>query len=119
METVTKNSTIPVIKHDKGVCHIFVDGDADVEMALRICVNAKVQRPSTCNAMETLLVHQTIARNLLPALGRQLDDAPTRPVHRSHHPSGTPAFWCGFQLGSLGSFTNRDPMSRPMLQPCA
>lgn len=75
METVTKSSTIPVIKHDKGVCHIFVDGDADVEMALRICVNAKVQRPSTCNAMETLLVHQTIARNLLPELGRQLDEA--------------------------------------------
>lgn len=75
METVTKHSTIPVIKHDKGVCHIYVDADADPEMAQQICFNAKVQRPSTCNAMETLLVHQNIARGLLTNLGRQLLDA--------------------------------------------
>ncbi|RMH06444.1 MAG: glutamate-5-semialdehyde dehydrogenase [Nitrospirae bacterium] len=75
MRTVTEHSTIPVIKHDKGVCHIYVDADADVDMAKRICLNAKVQRPSTCNAMETLLVHQSMARSLLPALGRELIEA--------------------------------------------
>jgi len=75
MQTVNENSTIPVIKHDKGVCHIYVDSDADIETAKKICMNAKVQRPSTCNAMEGLLVHQSIARNLLPELGKELVDA--------------------------------------------
>jgi glutamate-5-semialdehyde dehydrogenase len=54
---VTRESTIPVIKHDKGVCHTFVDESASPEMAVRISVNAKVQRPGVCNAMETLLIH--------------------------------------------------------------
>jgi len=75
MRTVTEQSTIPVIKHDKGVCHIYVDADADPNMAERICLNAKVQRPATCNAMETMLVHQTIARTLLPSLVQKLNDA--------------------------------------------
>lgn len=60
-----EHATIPVIKHDAGVCHTYVDGDADPVMAERVCFNAKVQRPSTCNAMETLLVHQGIARTWL------------------------------------------------------
>lgn len=72
MKTVAEQSTIPVIKHDKGVCHIYVDADADPAMAERICLNAKVQRPSTCNAMETLLVHQQIARTFVPDLVRKL-----------------------------------------------
>lgn len=72
MKTVAELSTIPVIKHDKGVCHIYVDAEVDAVMAEKICLNAKVQRPSTCNAMETLLVHQTIARTFLPGLIRQL-----------------------------------------------
>src|SRR5919106_1782721 len=62
MKTVTEESRIPVIKHDKGICHIYVDADADPDMVQRVCVNAKVQRPSTCNALEPLLVHQNIAR---------------------------------------------------------
>jgi glutamate-5-semialdehyde dehydrogenase len=65
MRVVTDHATIPVMKHDAGVCHIYVDADADPAMAERICFNAKVQRPSTCNAMETLLVHQSIARHWL------------------------------------------------------
>lgn len=65
MRVVTEHSTIPVIKHDAGVCHVFVDDEADPALAERVCLNAKVQRPSTCNAMETLLVHQTIARTWL------------------------------------------------------
>jgi len=75
METVMEHATIPVIKHDKGVCHIYVDADADMEMAQRICFNAKVQRPSTCNALETLLVHKKIAKHLLTVLGPQLIEA--------------------------------------------
>ncbi|HLZ32378.1 MAG TPA: glutamate-5-semialdehyde dehydrogenase [Nitrospira sp.] len=65
MRVVMEHSTIPVIKHDAGVCHIYVDAEADPAMAEQVCFNAKVQRPSTCNAMETLLVHQGIARTWL------------------------------------------------------
>lgn len=72
MKTVSENTSIPVIKHDKGVCHIYVDSNADIDMAQKIALNAKVQRPSTCNAMETLLVHQQTARTLLPELGKEL-----------------------------------------------
>ncbi|MBN1534986.1 MAG: glutamate-5-semialdehyde dehydrogenase [Spirochaetes bacterium] len=57
IKMVTAESTIPVIKHDKGICHVFIDGSADEEMANRIVINAKVQRPGVCNAMETLLIH--------------------------------------------------------------
>jgi glutamate-5-semialdehyde dehydrogenase len=56
---VVENSRIPVLKHYKGVCHVFVDQTADLQMAEAICLNAKVQRPGVCNAMETLLVHRT------------------------------------------------------------
>ncbi len=65
---VATHSKIPVIKHYKGVCHIFVDESADQEMALKICLNAKVQRPGVCNAMETLLVHEKIAPEFLPKI---------------------------------------------------
>ena len=58
IKAVTAESTIPVIKHDKGVCHTFIDASADEEMANRIAVNAKVQRPGVCNAMETMLIHR-------------------------------------------------------------
>ena len=75
MKTVTEESRIPVIRHDKGVCHIYVDTDADLGMAQTICFNAKVQRPATCNAMETLLIHQNIARALLVELVPKLKEA--------------------------------------------
>jgi glutamate-5-semialdehyde dehydrogenase len=75
MKTVMEQSTIPVIKHDKGICHIYVDQNADPAMAERICLNAKIQRPATCNAMETLLVHQQIARTFLPTLITKLTEA--------------------------------------------
>ena len=65
---VSENSTIPVIKHDKGVCHVYVDSRADLAMAEEICFNAKVQRPGTCNAMEAMLVHQDVAKTFLPAV---------------------------------------------------
>ncbi|MBI5854478.1 MAG: glutamate-5-semialdehyde dehydrogenase [Nitrospirae bacterium] len=75
MKTVTEHATIPVIKHDKGVCHLYIDADADPAMAERLCLNAKVQRPSTCNALETLLVHERIARTLLPVIVKRLVEA--------------------------------------------
>ena len=68
IRAVVANSKIPVIKHYKGICHVYVDSDASLEMAERICFNAKVQRPSVCNAMETLLVHQAVAAHFLPAM---------------------------------------------------
>ena len=75
IRTVSANSTIPVIKHYKGICHTYVDDDADVTMAQDICFNAKVQRPGTCNAMETMLVHKGIADKVLPALIERLRKA--------------------------------------------
>ena len=68
IRAVVAHSKIPVIKHYKGVCHVYVDSDASLEMAERICFNAKVQRPSVCNAMETLLVHEAVAPKFLPAM---------------------------------------------------
>ena len=75
MQAVTSQSKIPVIKHDKGVCHIYVDRDADLRMAQDVSFNAKVQRPGTCNAMEALLVHEHIAPTFLPAIGKTLHEA--------------------------------------------
>jgi glutamate-5-semialdehyde dehydrogenase len=75
IRAVVSQSRIPVIKHYKGVCHVFVDAGADLDMALRICVNAKVQRPGVCNAMETLLVHRSAAGVFLPAVAEALEKA--------------------------------------------
>jgi glutamate-5-semialdehyde dehydrogenase len=72
---VVNQSRIPVIKHYKGVCHIFVDAGADLDMAASICVNAKVQRPGVCNAMETLLVHADAAQNFLPIIAEKFRQA--------------------------------------------
>ncbi|HOL22711.1 MAG TPA: glutamate-5-semialdehyde dehydrogenase, partial [bacterium] len=75
IKTVVEESTIPVIKHYKGVCHTYVDRDADLNMALNVCYNAKVQRPATCNAMETLLVHKDIAPSFLPSMAEKFKQA--------------------------------------------
>ncbi len=72
---VVENSTIPVIKHDKGVCHVYVDRAADLDMAERIIFNAKVQRPGVCNATETLLVHKDVAEKFLPRASAKLREA--------------------------------------------
>lgn len=72
IEFVVENSAIPVLKHYKGVCHVFVDEFADIPMAVDICVNAKVQRPGVCNAMETMLVDEKIAAEFLPAVWNEL-----------------------------------------------
>ena len=69
---ITQNSSIPVIKHDKGVCHTFIDKDANATKSINIVVNAKCQRPSACNSLETLLVHEEIASYILPGLQEEL-----------------------------------------------
>jgi glutamate-5-semialdehyde dehydrogenase len=75
IRAVTENSRIPVLKHYKGVCHVFVDRDADLAMAEDICFNAKVQRPGTCNAMETMLVDRKIAKAFLPSMAERFAKA--------------------------------------------
>jgi glutamate-5-semialdehyde dehydrogenase len=72
---VAERSRVPVLKHDRGLVHVFVDADADLDMATTIVVNAKVQRPSVCNAMETLLVHRDVAPRFLPAAAARLVQA--------------------------------------------
>ena len=72
IRAVAECSKVPVIKHYKGVCHVFVDADADLKMAEEIAMNAKVQRPAVCNAMETLLVDKKIAEQFLPVIGAKL-----------------------------------------------
>ena len=69
---VTETSRIPVLKHYKGVCHLYIDDSADIDMGIRIAMNGKTQRPGVCNALEGLLVHRSIAEQFLPAAGNQL-----------------------------------------------
>jgi glutamate-5-semialdehyde dehydrogenase len=75
IRTVVEHSRIPVIKHDKGLCHIYIDNAADLVMAAKVAFNAKVQRPGVCNAVETLVVHRDVASSFLPPFCDQLKDA--------------------------------------------
>ncbi|MFH1782648.1 MAG: glutamate-5-semialdehyde dehydrogenase [Candidatus Omnitrophota bacterium] len=75
IRNVTKHSTIPVIKHYKGVCNLYVDEFADLKKAVSITLNAKVQRPGVCNAIENLVVHKKIARTFLPKVAKELKEA--------------------------------------------
>ena len=94
IRAVTECSRVPVIKHYKGVCHVFVDREADLKMAEEIVMNAKVQRPAVCNAMETLLVDQPIAAKFLPMIaesfaGKNVEmriDPETAAIMQSHPP---------------------------------
>src|SRR5436190_5708209 len=72
---VAEHSRVPVLKHDRGLVHVFVDADADLDMARAIVVNAKAQRPSVCNALETLLVHRDVADRFLPPAAARLAEA--------------------------------------------
>jgi len=92
---VTENSRIPVLKHYKGVCHVYVDKSADLDTASEICLNSKVQRPGVCNAMETMLVHEEIASDFLPSMAKLLRDAGVTikgcPKSRALIPEAVPA----------------------------
>jgi len=75
---ISKNSSVPVVKHDKGLCHTYIHRDASQSKALSIAVNAKCQRPGVCNAMETLIIDDTIAKVILPGLYKAFVDAGTK-----------------------------------------
>jgi len=75
---VNENATVPVVKHDKGLCHTYIHQDADIDEAVRIAVNAKCQRPGVCNAMETLIVDEAIAKEILPKLKTAFDAESTK-----------------------------------------
>jgi glutamate-5-semialdehyde dehydrogenase len=92
---VQENARVPVLAHAKGVNHLYVDEDADLEMAVRVAVNAKAQRPATCNALEKVLVHQAVAAEFLPLLARAMAEAGVElrgcPRTREHLPAARPA----------------------------
>jgi glutamate-5-semialdehyde dehydrogenase len=92
---VSERATVPVLKHDKGLCHVYVDAGADLPMAVEIALNAKVQRPGVCNAMETLLVHRAVADRFLPAVAGRLLEAGVEirgcPATRALVPRARPA----------------------------
>jgi glutamate-5-semialdehyde dehydrogenase len=75
---VTENATVPVIKHYKGVCHIYVDETADLSMAAEVVTNSKVQRPGTCNALEKLLVEESVAARFLPMVRQKMPNVEFR-----------------------------------------
>ena len=75
---ISKNSSVPVVKHDKGLCHTYIHRDASQSKALNIAINAKCQRPGVCNAMETLLIDEAIAKTILPGLYKAFVDAGTK-----------------------------------------
>ena len=75
---ISQNSSVPVVKHDKGLCHTYIHRDASQEKAMNIAINAKCQRPGVCNSMETLIIDKAIAKELLPKLYRRFVDAGTK-----------------------------------------
>ncbi len=77
VETVVSQARMPVIKHYDGICHMYVDKDADLEMAVKLVVDAKTQKPSVCNALETLIVNRDVAREFLPMVAKALDNKNT------------------------------------------
>jgi glutamate-5-semialdehyde dehydrogenase len=90
---VTETATVPVIKHYKGVCHLYVDASADLDMAVKVVVNSKVQRPGVCNALEKVLVHAAVAAAYLPALAAAMPQVELRgcPRTRAILPAATAA----------------------------
>jgi glutamate-5-semialdehyde dehydrogenase len=106
IRAVAECSRVPVIKHYKGVCHVYVHADADLEMAERIVMNAKVQRPAVCNAMETLLVDQAVASQFLLTIGRRLQE---QKVELRADPVAWHALQSlGFESGRLKPATDQD-----------
>src|SRR4051812_16072987 len=103
IRAVAECSKVPVIKHYKGVCHVYVDSDADLKMAEEIVMNAKVQRPAVCNAMETLLVDASIAPNFLPLIGRRLDEKKVE-----LHADASSQQWLKGSAGKLKEISEQD-----------
>ena len=83
IERVVSEATVPVIKHYKGVCHLYIDAGCDLNMALKVVYNSKVQRPGTCNALETLLVNENVSEQFLPMVKKKLKDVELRGCDRT------------------------------------
>jgi glutamate-5-semialdehyde dehydrogenase len=83
IRSVTSEASVPVIKHYKGVCHLYIDEDYDPDMALKVVYNAKVQRPGTCNALETLLVHEKVSKGFLTLLKQKFDNVRLKGCERT------------------------------------
>ena len=83
IERVVNEATVPVIKHYKGVCHLYIDAGCDLNMALKVVYNSKVQRPGTCNALETLLVNEKVSEQFLPMVKKKLQDVELRGCDRT------------------------------------
>ena len=83
IERVVSEATVPVIKHYKGVCHLYIDAGCDLNMALKVVYNSKVQRPGTCNALETLLVNENVSEQFLPMVKKKLQDVELRGCDRT------------------------------------
>lgn len=83
IERVVSEATVPVIKHYKGVCHLYIDAGCDLNMALKVVYNSKVQRPGTCNALETLLVNEKVSEQFLPMVKKKLQDVELRGCDRT------------------------------------
>jgi len=98
---VTENSQIPVIQHFKGVCHLFIDKSADLTKAVNILVNGKTQKPSACNAFETLLVHQDISKQFLPLAAKALAEAAQVKVHACENSIN---YFDGAQLATIDDY---------------
>jgi glutamate-5-semialdehyde dehydrogenase len=107
IRAVAECSKVPVIKHYKGVCHVYVDGDADLKMAEEIAINAKVQRPAVCNAMETLLVDGRVAKEFLPVLARRLAESRVE-IRADETARGILENWPEFRNALLQSATDQD-----------
>jgi len=84
IRAIQEGATVPVVKHLEGICHVYVDEDADLEMARKIVINAKCQRPGVCNAMETLLVHRAVTGEFLPPLLKELQSRKVA-IHGDEH----------------------------------
>lgn len=98
---VSENSRIPVIQHYKGVCHIYIDKYADLNKALAILVNGKTQKPSACNAFETVLVHAEIAKEFLPLAAKALKDAANVKIHACSESIG---YFDGAELATIADY---------------
>ncbi|NQY87224.1 MAG: glutamate-5-semialdehyde dehydrogenase [Colwellia sp.] len=98
---VTEHSQIPVIQHFKGVCHLFIDKSADLTKAVNILVNGKTQKPSACNAFETLLVHQDISAQFLPLAAKALAEAAQVTVHACEN---SISYFDGGQLATIADY---------------
>jgi glutamate-5-semialdehyde dehydrogenase len=109
IEHVKKHSKIPVIQNDRGLCHLYIEADADLAMALAILENAKMQRPGVCNSLETLLVHQSLASQFLPKAFSQLSESMSKIRSKSGSPSTSDSEFTWYACTESRKWLPKDP----------